>query len=200
MREAVYTGYPLRIVYNLAPGLRNAKLIIVDKRNGLRYVVPFKILGTTQFSTGSLVLSDDNGQSKLSFIKADNRTVLADIYKSFHNEELPAHPVQLYFSDPLPYQPITNQQYWVLCNDATKKSPILDASTLLRKGYFNDQFFTAPSQISIGRLEAFMGTVPTGLINNKLYVGVVSTAPFAPDYGKFANDQAGDYLLSKFFT
>ncbi|KLT67222.1 PKD-like family lipoprotein [Pedobacter sp. BMA] len=200
LRSAVYTGYPLKTVYNLAPGLRNAKLTITDKRNGLKYVIPFKILGTTQFSLGKLVLSDDNGVAKLSFVKPDNTTVIADIYKSFHGDELPTHPVQLYFNDPLPYQPITNQQYWVLCNDPNKKSPILEASTLLRKSYFNDQFFTPPSTITTGRLEAYMGTVPTGVINGRLYVGVLSTAPFAPDYGKFANDQAGDYTLSKYFT
>jgi len=198
-REAVYTGFPLKMVFNLGPGLRSSKLIIIDNRNGLRYMIPFKILGSTQFSVGSLILSDDNGTGKLSFVKPDH-TVVADIYKSFHNEDLPKNPVQLYFSDPLPYQPITNQDYWVLCNDGTKKSPVLDASTLLRKRYFNEQFFTTPSVINVGRLVPFMGTVPTGVINNKLYVGVVSTAPFAPDYGKFANEQSGDYLLSKHFT
>jgi len=200
LREAVYTGYPLKMVYNLSPGLRAAKLIIIDKRNGLKYVIPFKVLGTTQFSIGKFVLSQENGVGKLSFVKPDNKTVLADIYKSFHNEDLPSNPVQLYFSDPLPYQPLTNQQFWVLCNDPAKKSPILESSTLLRKSYFNDQFFTPPSVITTGRLEAYMGTVPTGVVNNKLYVGVVSTAPFAPDYGKFANEQAGDYSLSKYFT
>ncbi|SES13456.1 PKD-like family lipoprotein [Pedobacter rhizosphaerae] len=200
IRSDVYTGYPLKIVYNLAPGLRTAKLIITDKRNGLKYVVPFKVLGTTQFSSGKLVLSDDNGIARLSFVKPDNKTVLADIYKSFHGEDLPSNPVQLYFQDPLPYQPITNQQFWVLCNDPAKKSPLLDASTLLRKAFFNDQFFTPPNTITTGRLEAYMGTVPTGVINGKLYVGVMSTAPFAPDYGKFANEQAGDYTLSKYFT
>lgn len=200
LREDIYTGFPLKMVFNLGPGLRSAKLAITDKRNGLIYVIPFKILGSTQFSTGKLILSSDNGQAKLSFIKPDNITVLADIYKSFHNEDLPKNPIQLYFSDPLPYQPITNQEYWILCNDPTSKSPTLSATTLIRKKYFNDQFFTPPSVINVGGLEPFMGTVPTGVINNKLYVGVTSTAPFAPDYGKFANNQAGDYILSKFFT
>ncbi|PWS30400.1 hypothetical protein DF947_18415 [Pedobacter paludis] len=200
LREAVYTGYPLRIVYNLGPGLRTAKLIITDKRNGLKYVLPFKVNGSTQFTSGKLVLTVDNGVTKLSFIKPDNKTVIADIYNAFHGEVLPNNPVQLYFSDPLPYQPITKQEFWILCNDQTKKSPVLDASTLLRKSYFNDQFFTQPGTIVPGYLEAYMGTVPTGVVNGKLYVGVLSTAPFAPDYGKFANEQAGDYSLSKYFT
>ncbi|WAC39004.1 PKD-like family lipoprotein [Pedobacter sp. SL55] len=199
-REVVYTQFPLRIVYNLGPGLRTAKLLITDNRNGLKYVIPFKILGSTEFSIGKLILSNDNGVAKLSFVKPDNVTVIADIYKAFHTEDLPKNPVQLYFSDPLPYQPITNQEYWVLCDDATKPSPILAASALLQTRNFNGQFFTPPSTINVGRLEAFMGTVSTGVINGKMYVGVMSTAPFAPDYGKFANEQAGDYMLSKYFT
>lgn len=200
IREAVYTGYPLRIVYSLGPGLRTAKLIITDNRNGLKYVFPFNLNGTTQFTFGKLVLSNDNGVAKLSFVKPDNKTVLADIYNTFHGQSLPNNPVQLYFSDPLPYQPITQQQFWVICNDPNKKSPVLDASTLLRKNYFDDQFFTPPATIVPGYLEPYMGTVPTGVINGKLYVGVTSTAPFAPDYGKFANEQAGDYNLSRYFT
>ncbi|MFC3559236.1 PKD-like family lipoprotein [Pedobacter jamesrossensis] len=200
IREAVYTGFPLRIIYNLGPGLRSAKLIITDNRNGLKYVLPFKVNGTTQFSSGKFVLSTDNGVTKFSFIKPDNKTVLADIYNALNGQTLPNNPVQLYFADPLVYQPITQQQFWILCNDPTKKSPLLDASTLLRKSYFDDQFFTPPSTIVPGYLEAFSGWVPTGVVNGRMYVGVQSTAPFAPDYGKFANDQAGDYNLSKYFT
>ncbi|WP_443938533.1 PKD-like family lipoprotein [Pedobacter sp. MW01-1-1] len=200
LREATYTGYPLRIVYNLGPGLRSAKLKITDKRNGLQYVIPFKILGSTAFSVGKLVLSSDNGVTKLSFVKADNKTVIPDIYNAFHGQALPNNPVELFFVNPLPYQPITQQQYWVLCADPTKQSPLLDASTLLRKSYFNEQFFTPPATITPGHLESLMGSVTNGVINGRLYIGVQSTAPFAPDYGKFANDQAGDYTLSKYFT
>lgn len=42
-RTDTYMGYPLRIVYNLAPSLRDAKLTITDKRNGIKYFFPFKI-------------------------------------------------------------------------------------------------------------------------------------------------------------
>jgi hypothetical protein len=200
LRAAVHQGFPLRIIYNLGPGLRTAKLIITDKRNGLKYNIPFKIMGSTEFTKGKIILSDDNGTTKLSFVKPDNKTVIPDIYNAFHKETLPNNPVELYFADPLPYQPITQQQFWVLCNDQTKKSPLLDASTLLRKNYFNDQFFTPPGTIVPGHIESYQGTVPTGVVNGKMYVGVTSTAPFAPDYGKFANEQAGDYNLSKYFS
>jgi len=200
LREAIYTGYPLRIVYKLGPGLRSSKLIITDKRNGLKYVVPFKLNGTTQFTSGKFVLSVDNGTTKLSFVKPDNKTVIADLYSALNGKILPANPVQLYFAEILPYQSSNQQKFWVLCNDPMMKSPLLDASTLLESGSFSDQFFIPPAGISIGYLTPLNGWVPTGVVNGKLYVGVQSTAPFAPDYGKFANEQAGDYSLSKYFT
>lgn len=203
LTEVVYKGYPLKTVYNLGPGDRTCKLIITDKRNGLFYNYAFKITGTTQFSAGSLVLSNDNGVTKLSFVKPD-KSVLANIYQSLNNQTLPLSPVELYYSKPLPYQPNTKEEYWILCNEPGKSGVIVDASTLLRKADFSSQFFTPPALITTGYLEPFlgpvqMGTVPTGVINGKLYVGVSSTAPFADDYGKFANEQAGSYNMSKYF-
>ncbi|NVM65180.1 hypothetical protein FHW88_003484 [Mucilaginibacter sp. SG538B] len=204
LRAAVYKGYPLKMVYNLGPGDRACKLTITDKRNGLFYTFPFKITGTTQFSAGTLVLSNDNGVTKLSFVKPD-KTVLGNIYKSLNNDDLPINPVELYYSKPLPYQPNTKEEYWVLSNDPNKSGVVLDASTLLKRKDFASQFFSPPAVINTGYLEPFlgpvqMGTVPTGVINGKLYVGVSSTAPFADDYGKFANEQGGDYTMSKYFT
>jgi hypothetical protein len=203
LKDVVYKGYPLKTVYNLGPGERTCKLIITDKRNGLFYNIPFKITGTTQFSAGQLVLSNDNGVTKLSFVKPDN-TVIADLYHSLNNEVLPAKPVELYYSKPLPYQPNTKEEYWILCNDPANSGVVVDASSLLRKASFESQFFSPPPSISVGYLEPFlgpvqMGTVPTGVINGKLYVGIQSTAPFAEDYGKFANEQSGSYNMSKFF-
>ena len=140
LTEMEYTGYPLKMVYNLGPGDRSSKLIITDKRNGLFYTFPFTITGTTQFSTGDLVLSDDNGTAKLSFVKPD-KSILADVYQSLNNESLPTKPVQLYYSKPLPYQPNTKEEYWILCNDNSNSGVILDASTLLKKSNFSSQFF-----------------------------------------------------------
>jgi hypothetical protein len=146
------------------------------------------------------VLSSDNGTTKLSFIKADNTTVMPDLYQLLNKETLPANPVEIYYAKPLPYQPNTTEEFWILCNDPNKKSVILDASTLLRRNYFTAQFFTPPPVISPGHLESFQGIIAHGIINGKLYIGTWTTAPFAPDYGKFANEQAGDYNLSKYFT
>lgn len=196
-RTDTYTGYPLAIVYKLPPKLRNAKLTVTDKRNGIKYFFPFKIQGNTQFSTGITVLSVDNGVTKLSFVKPD-RSVLSNLYFSLMEENLPNNPVQL-FAKPLAYQAGTAEDYWVICQDPTKNSVIIDGNTMLRKRYFNEQFFVAPATITPQSFEASMG-VPTGVINNKLYLSITSTAPFAPDFGKFSNPQSGTYTLSQFFT
>lgn len=196
-RTETYTGYPLKIVFNLAPEVRTAKLTITDKRNGIKYFFPFKINGTTQFGSGTTVLSVENGVTKLSFVKPDF-ILLADLYKSINGEDLPANPVQL-FGKPVAYQAGTVQDYWVICNDPTKQSVIIDGNTMLRKSYFNSQFFTPPQTINPGSFEATAGT-PTGVINGKLYMAVTSTAPFAPDFGKFSNPQSGSYTLSNWYT
>lgn len=197
-REAIYTGYPLKMLYNLSPKLRTARLTITDNRNGMKYFYPFKILGSTPFSVGRTVLSVDNGVTKLSFIKADNRTVLSDLYFNLNGEALPVNPVQL-FAKPLAYQAGTIEDYWVICQDNATGGVVLDGGSMLRKRYFTGQFLAAPSTLVPAAFEASAGT-PTGVINGKLYLSIFQTAPFAPDFGKFSNPQTGDYFLSKYYS
>ncbi|MCC8408182.1 hypothetical protein LJ707_04520 [Mucilaginibacter sp. UR6-1] len=196
-RSDKYTGYPLKIVYNLSPKTRTAKLTVTDKRNQMKYFFPFKIAGNTQFTKGMTVLSVDAGVTKLSFVKPDSVSILSNLYYSLHNENLPANPVQL-FAKPYAYQPGTAEDYWVIAKDGEKSSVIIDGNTMLRKRYFPEQFFSPPANIVTERFEASKGFA-TGIINGKLYLSVTTTAPFAPDWGKFASPQSGDYTLSPYF-
>lgn len=198
LKDIVYTGYPLKMLYGLGPGERAGTLIVTDKRNGLIYKFKFKVTGTTPFTSGTVILSNDNGAAKLSFVKPDN-TLQANIYQSLNSQSLSGNPVQLYYSKPLPFQLLSKEEYWVLCDDP-KGSTIVDANTLLHKDDFKSQFFSPPPSISPGYLEPVMGTISNGVINSKLFIGIQSTAPFAPDYGKFANEQSGNYSLSSYFT
>jgi hypothetical protein len=197
-RSVDYTGYPLKVVYNLSPGERAAKLTVTDKRNGIKYFYDFKISGKTQFSKGLTVLSVQDGVTKLSFVKADTIGVLANLYFSLHHENLPNNPLQL-FARPVFYQPGTVQDYWVICADNTKSSVIIDGSTMIKKREFPEQFFSPPATLQPEAFEASKGWV-SGVINDKLYLSVTSTAPFAEDWGKFANPVAGDYELSPYFS
>lgn len=76
---------------------------------------------------------------------------------------------------------------------------MVDATTMLKVADFSQQFLGAPATIKPGRLEDSTG-VSDGVINNKFYIGTTSTAPFAPDYGKFGNAQPGNYVMSPYFT
>ncbi|MCD0490485.1 hypothetical protein LPB86_19760 [Pedobacter sp. MC2016-14] len=196
-RTQRYSGYPLKVVYNLPPGLRNGTLTVNDKRNGMRYLFNFKLLGTTPFSIGRTVLSVDNGITKLSFIKPDGRTVQSDLYSILNHETLPANPIQL-FAKPRPYQAGTVEDYWVICQDNATGGVIIDGGTMLKKKNFSAQFLVTPSTLVPNSFEAPAG-MPIGVINNKLYTSVFETAPFAPDFGKFTAPKPGDYQLSKYF-
>jgi hypothetical protein len=65
LRELSITGYPLKMLFNLGTGERAGTLIVTDKRNGLIYKYKFKITGTTQFSNGTVILSNVVNQSFL---------------------------------------------------------------------------------------------------------------------------------------
>ncbi len=201
LRSITLSGYPLKMLYNLGTGVRPVKLQVTDLRNGLRYTVPFKINGTTQFTTGTIVLCIDNGITKLAFVRPD-RSVINNLYEGLNGKVLPNNPLQLYHAKPLPHQPNNKEEIWVLSNDPAKESVILDGATLLYRNPFSTQFFNAPKTITVGRIEGIeeQGIVAHGTVNGKLYRGTLSTAPFVPDYGKFANSADGDYLLSPYFA
>ena len=76
---------------------------------------------------------------------------------------------------------------------------MVDATTMLKVAAFNQQFLSAPATIKPGRIEDSTG-VANGVINNKFYIGTTSTAPFAPDYGKYGNPAPGNYIMSPYFT
>lgn len=195
-----YTGYPLRVLYTLAPGTRPVRLTITVKSTGIQYFYDFNILGGTQYSAGTTVLSVQNGVTKLSFVQPDNKTIQSDIYSKLNGESLPANPVQLYAKhSPAGYGGRTLQQYWIMCNDPAKGSVMVDATTMLKVADFSQQFLSAPNVITPGRFEDSTGT-SDGVVNHKFYFGTTSTAPFAPDYGKFGNPQPGNYVMSPYFT
>lgn len=196
-RSDHYTGYPLRMIYNLKPMVRDAKITVTDQRNGIKYFYKFKINGGTRFSRGTTILSIDKGITRLSFIRPDS-TVNPDLYHSLHNEDLPANPVQL-FAKPLAYQENSVEDYWVICKDPAKQSVIIDGSTMLRKRYFGEQFFNPPVPMETQVFNGAQG-VPTGIVNGKLYLSITSTAPFAPDFGKFSSMQTGDYYLAPYYS
>lgn len=201
LRTDVYTGYPLRMVYNLPPGIRPVRLTVTVKSTGIKYFYNFYIGGITQYSKGTTVLSVQNGVTKLSFVLPGNQTVQSDIYQTINKETLPDNPIALYpVHLPFYLSDKTVQRYWVLCDNPEHQSVIVNGATLQKQSGFGGQFLSAPSTIIPGRFEDSTGIVSNGVVNGKLYIGVTSTAYFAPDFGKYGNPQPGNYTLSPFFT
>ncbi|MBL0742994.1 PKD-like family lipoprotein [Chryseolinea lacunae] len=197
LREEFYDGKNLNIVCHLKESTYSAKFIVTDKSNGMKYFFPFKIEVRSEFTKGTLVLSDVGGVAQLAFVKPDE-TVQANIYEALHGEPLPHKPLQLFSIEAVPSQDWYNN-YFVLCGEPDKPGVMLSLSTLFRKRYLAENFFTEPKQIQMGSLVRHGANVPTGVINGKLYIGAYTTAPFSPVFGKFGDAMPGDYKISDNF-
>jgi hypothetical protein len=197
LRADVYEGPELKILFGLKPGTYNAMLTVTDHSNEIKYFYNFKIEGRTEFTDGIVVLSDEGGIARLSFIKPDN-TVIANLYEGIHGEQLPAKPIQLVPVN-VAWQPDARASYWVICGEGDKPGVILDANTMIREKYINDKFFDVPPTLKLGTFKPALSGVTSGIINGKLYLGTISTAPYNPVYGNFSNESAGDYELSPHF-
>ena len=162
----------------------------------MKYFYDFRIVGTTAFTRGITVLSDENGTSQLSFIKPDG-SVQARLYKAMNNEDLPPGPVNLLL--------LTNQNmtvptmlgYWIYTRNGGVH---LDGNTLQKDKTLADNFFEAPESINVGSAKAMREGAALAVINGRLYGGTTSTWDQAPTYGMFGLPAAGDYEISSSFV
>lgn len=193
-----YKGNALRIVFGLEAKRYTARLTVTNKANGMKYFYPFKIQGVTEFSRGSLVLSQDQGAGKLSFIKPDN-SVQANIYEAINGQPLPVDPLQLHYVKNQ-FTGNTPLGYWIISKQAGVR---LNVNTLkkesLKPGTLFDNFFLAPPTINVGSLQAHPQGILLGIINDKFYGGATTTWDQSATYGMFGTYADGEYdLASKF--
>jgi hypothetical protein len=192
--QYTYEGNALRTVFGLQAKLYNARLTLLNKTNGIKYFYDFKIQGKTEFSTGSLVLSEENGTTQLSFIKP-NGEVQARIYEAINLKSLPDHPLSVHFLANK-FTGNTPLGYWVICKNEGVR---LDVNNLkqeeLKPGSIKDNFFLAPPTIEIGSLQKHVQGVLMGVINGKFYGGITTTWDQANTYGMFGTYADGDYEL-----
>lgn len=188
-----YEGKELRIVFALGANRYNVLLRVQDNNTGQRYFYEFVIKGQTEFTRGTLVLSNESNKSVLSFVKPDG-TVQPDIYTAINGEELPGGGMQLV---PIRHQSYTNQLnfYWLTYSGNGSGAVQLDANTLQRSKTLAENFYELPANIKVdGMLNMFDG-VTTGIFNGKLYRGTTETAPFWPYYGFWGVSIEGNYAL-----
>lgn len=165
----------------------------------MKYFYPFKVQGVTEFSRGTLVLSKDQEESKLSFIKADN-SVQPNIYEVINGQPLPAEPLQLHYVKNQ-FTGNTPLGYWII----SKKGGVrLNVNSLKKEsekpGTLHDNFFLAPPTINVGSFQAHPQGVLLGVINDKFYGGATTTWDQSATYGMFGTYADGDYDLSSKFV
>ena len=193
--DIIYQTKDLRIVFGLGAKQYTVKLAVSNQANGMKYFYYLKVNGETAFSVGSTVLTDDNGTTKLSFIKP-NDSVQPNIFEAVNpGENLPTEPTQI-LAIPQAYQPPIIS-YWVLGKSGANTGIQIDANTFKKLHNFSDNFFSAPDT-TLNPEMIFVNPlgVISGNVNGILYNGTTSTYFLAPTYGMFGGGSVGDYLLS----
>jgi hypothetical protein len=194
LRGEFFKGRTLRMLFNLKPEKYPAKLTITNHSNGMKYFYKFMIEGRTEFTSGTVVLSSDQGVGRLSFIKGGN-DLRANLYEGLHGENLPMDPKQIIIVDHA-----WLKAYHVLTGEENKPGVILDAATMLRVKNLEDNFFERPNVIHAESLIAMPVGVSAGVINGKLYGGQWQTCPCSPIFGFYGGAAVGDYELSPWFN
>ncbi|MDJ1482977.1 PKD-like family lipoprotein [Cytophagaceae bacterium YF14B1] len=188
-----YNEKNLKIVFGEKPGTYTALFIVTDHSNEMKYFFDFKIEARTEFTSGTAVLSVESGVTQLSFVKPDY-TILPRLYEGINHEQLPGKPFQLLYIN----RQSLDFSYWVL-GEGEKPGVIIDANTMQKGKYINDNFFDTPPSVKVGSLKVHPSAVTVGVINGKLYMGTNQTSPLSPVYGTYGNSSSGDYELSPYF-
>jgi hypothetical protein len=193
-RSEDFEGPSLRILYGLGSNRYNAMLIVSDNAIGMKYYYKFIISGKTEFTSGTVVLTDEGGQAKLSFIKPDG-TVQPDLYQAINGESLGTNPLQLIPLRNTNYLNITFA-YWIVCAGGTNPAVQVNSDDLKRMKYLKENFYDPPGDVRPSYFQKLTNGTTTGIMNEKLYIGTTETAPFGTYYGYFSAPIPGAYSLA----
>lgn len=189
-----FKGPEVRTVFGLGANRYRAKLTITDNSNGMKYFHDFIVSGKTSFSQGTTVLSLDNGETILSFIKPDG-TVQPNIYETTNmGEKLGGKPQQLIGLRHASIDPYHTTSYWVFTGEGEKGVQV-NSNTMKKIKNLAGNFFTPPASITPGNFMSTQMESMNGVINGKLYVGTTQTWNKNPLYNMFGLPAEGDYNL-----
>lgn len=165
-------------------GSWSAKLILTNNVNGAKYIYPFKINTTTVFSRGVMVLSNEGGVARLSFVKPDN-SVMPRIYKTMNGKDLPNSPQQLVAANFW----WGMQFYWILCGEGEDPGMKLDPNTLSVMRTVRENFIVPSSTpITFGfQHQRSNGSALIGIMNGKLAQTYALGYPLSDPYGMWGD-------------
>jgi hypothetical protein len=192
-RSADYEGSSLRIVYGLGAKRYSALFTVTDNAVGMKYFYEFTIIGRTAFTSGTVVLSEEAGAAKVSFIKPDG-SLQPNIYEGINNEELGTGALQLVPVQNLYYMNVITA-YWVLCSGGTHPAVQIDANNMQRLKYLNENFYEPPATLNAQYFLPVVNGTTTAIMNDQLYIATTETAPFATYYGYYGVPVNGNYKL-----
>lgn len=193
-RSEEFDGYPLRAIWGNAAGTYSGLMILTDKTLDIKYYYPFIVEGQTEFTTGTVVLTNDNGQGKLSFIKPGGE-VQPDLYEAINGEALGTDPLQII---PLQNRNYMNllTGYWIVCKGGENPAVQISSDDFKKIKYLKENFYSPPGVLQPSYFQKLTNGTTTAILNDKIYVGTTETAPFGTYYGYFSSQIIGDYTLA----
>lgn len=195
LKSLELTGPQLRMIFSLGAKRYRTKLTITDNSNGMKYFRFFDIDGQTVFSKGMTVLSSENGQAQLSFVKPDG-SVQPRVYEALHDgEKLEGTPKQVVALLNQYIAPATISSYWITGQGGNDPGVQIDANTFKKIKTIRQNFFEPPAAVSPGMFESAVNGVLLGVANGKLYTGTAQTWSGSPVYGMFGLPAQGEYNL-----
>jgi len=195
LKDVVDSGRAMRVIFGLGAERYYGRLTVINNDNGMKYFRYFIVAGKTAFSTGTTVLSSEDGKTHLSFIKP-NGEVQARVFEAVNPDvPLPEQPTQL-VAVPEAYQPGTVKTYWVFGKSGVNTGIRVNANTFQFDRALRDHFFDPPAEIIPGRFFPSSFGVIVGVVNNRLIAGETRTWDQAPIFGMFPLTAPGDYTLS----
>jgi hypothetical protein len=193
--DTTLSGNTFKFYFNLNPDVYPLRLTITDNSNGMQYFRNVKVQITTPYSFGTVVLSQENNTSQLSFIQPDN-TILPRVYPTVNGgENLPGKPLQLIDLIKTQVSPVPTLGYWIINDDVNDGGVHVGTNSLLKINTLRGNFFDKPAAAKAGYLESTDNGVLRGVINGKAYEGAWQTYYYADVYGLFGEPVPGNYEL-----
>lgn len=91
---------------------------VTDKKTGVHYRKEMKLEVTTQFTKGTVLLCEENGEARINFIQDNTeKTVLTNVYTEANKELAGRNPVRIFSVNPNKFAPFLKQEL-IFCNDA----------------------------------------------------------------------------------
>lgn len=134
----------LNITVKMTPGEHTLKFKAIDTVTGIFYEKEFTVRVVNEYTTGLLILSDNEGEAVLNFWIPGKDKVATDLYAKF-NDDAPIgrNPKRVYFNK---YTDENACEVLVMCQD-DEGGKVLNSITMVKDRAYKDFFMSLPERI-----------------------------------------------------